>query len=339
MFSGGVALISNEKLVLYIQAGKNRRVDLEELYQQNKGLIVRIAQHYLWGGEMDDLMQEGFIGLMVAADRWDPEGGASFAPYAAEWIRQRMQRYCESMSGSIRLPSYKIQQIQHYRKYTREYESSYGTAPTVNEICETLKISPDELKQLKTDAAMQNIQSLNAPIGHDDDRTTIYDTVPAETDEAEEIIENRYREELDAFLWDMVDSLPDKQQAQVIRWRFQEGLSYAECDARMGAKPGQAKRYEAAGLSVLKRPGRISKIADFTDSNDWIYSAGLKSTGAGVFQRTATSATEWAALFALTHTKSGPPCGQSSGAFGALKEEKERDYDTNEGYQRKMLRV
>lgn len=87
--------MTNEILVELIQAGENTADNMQKLWEQNRGMIWKLAQQYRNKAEIEDLMQEGFIGLCNAVDAWQPDAGASFLHYAVFWIKQGMRRYID----------------------------------------------------------------------------------------------------------------------------------------------------------------------------------------------------------------------------------------------------
>lgn len=286
-------MVSNEEIVMRIQAGEDRQGNLGRLYENNRGLIAKIAARYLWAGELDDLTQEGFFGLVTAAERWTPEGGAVFSTYAAEWIRQAIQQYAENTAGVIRIPSKKARQIRQYIEFVRDYEAEHGRRPDEKNICAALEITPEHLSRLEMESATREACSLSAPAFGEDDGTTIGDTIPGQDTGADDVIRERYQTELGAFLWGLVDGLPGEQ-ANVVRWRYRDGKTLAECDALLRAKRGKAVRVESEGLKALRR-GKIGKqIQAFTGER--LYSEGIRGAGLTSYRRTFTSATERAAL-------------------------------------------
>lgn len=286
-------MISNEELVVKIQTGEDRQTCLEQLYLQNRGLIGKIAARYVWAGDIEDLIQEGFIGLMTAAERWKPDAGVVFSTYAVVWIRQSIQKYCEDTGHVVRLSSQRAQRLRRYLVFLREYEAAHGKAPAASVICEALNLSPEQLCALELDAASQNTASLSAPAFGEDDDLTLGDVLPADAPGTDDVLEKRYQEELSAFLWGLVDDLP-KDQARVLRWRYRDGLTLAQCDGLMDAKCGRASRLEAVGIRSLQRTKPTRQIRAFTGER--LYSEGLRGSGLGSYQRTFTSATERAAL-------------------------------------------
>ena len=85
--------LTNEQLVTLIRAGENEADNMLKLWQQNQGYIGKIAMSYQAYEDIEDLKQQGYIGLCHAVNSYRPDEGVLFMSYAAFWIRQSMQRY------------------------------------------------------------------------------------------------------------------------------------------------------------------------------------------------------------------------------------------------------
>lgn len=96
--------MTNEILVELIQAGENTADNMQKLWEQNRGMIWKLAQQYRNKAEIEDLMQEGFIGLCNAVDAWQPDAGASFLHYAVFWISATRSQTVKSLRTSNGFP-------------------------------------------------------------------------------------------------------------------------------------------------------------------------------------------------------------------------------------------
>ena len=96
--------MSNEQIVVRIQAGENTADNMLKLWQQTEGFIAKLAMSYQGYAELEDLKQEGYIGLCEAVRQYDAGKGVPFINYAAFWIRQAMRRYIDNCCGVVRLP-------------------------------------------------------------------------------------------------------------------------------------------------------------------------------------------------------------------------------------------
>lgn len=263
------------------------------LYEQNKGMIAILAWKLRAYAELEDLRQEGYIGLCNAVDAWEPEGGASFIHYAVFWIRQAMQRYIENNGSCVRIPSGQQQKIRKYKKIRGQYLKLLGHEPADWELCRLLAVSRDVLHHIQEDARKEQIQSLSAPLGEDGD-LSLEDTIPDQRDDYAGVLDAVQQEELGAVLWPMVDSLEERQ-AKTLRARYQEGKTLRETGESLGCSLQQARVIETNALRTLRRPRYANRLRPFL-YDDMVRSKGMKGTGAERFRQTWTSATERAAL-------------------------------------------
>jgi RNA polymerase primary sigma factor len=115
----------------------------ERLAQSNLRLVISVAKHFKNRGlPMEDLVNEGNVGLMNAIDRFDPDMGSRFSTYAGYWIDQAIRRAVQNASQMIHIPSYLIEQIGHMRLAAREFESRLGRTPSMAELAEQMGITP-----------------------------------------------------------------------------------------------------------------------------------------------------------------------------------------------------
>lgn len=128
--------------------GRERALQLaararERLAQANLRLVISVAKHFRNRGlPMEDLVNEGNVGLMNAIDRFDPTVGSRFSTYAGYWIDQAIRRAVQNASQMIHIPSYLIEQIGHMRLAMRELEAKLGRQPSMNELAEHMDITP-----------------------------------------------------------------------------------------------------------------------------------------------------------------------------------------------------
>ena len=115
----------------------------ERLAQANLRLVISVAKHFRNRGlPMEDLVNEGNVGLMNAIDRFDPAVGSRFSTYAGYWIDQAIRRAVQNAAQMIHIPSYLIEQIGHMRLAARELEEKLGRQPSMAELAEHMEITP-----------------------------------------------------------------------------------------------------------------------------------------------------------------------------------------------------
>ena len=124
-----------EAALAFNQAMKAYQIARDRMTVANLKLVHSIAKKYLFSGQpLDDLLQEGNIGLMKAVDRFDWRRGFKFSTYATWWIRQHVGRYVADKGKTIRLPVHVYEKTQRISQAARAFELAHGRAPTANEI-------------------------------------------------------------------------------------------------------------------------------------------------------------------------------------------------------------
>ncbi len=114
----------------------------QRMIQANLRLVISVAKQFRNRGlPMEDLVNEGNVGLVNAVDRFDPEVGSRFSTYAGYWIDQAIRRAVQSAQQMIHIPSYLIEQIGHMRLAMRRLEEQFGRPPTMNELAEHMTIT------------------------------------------------------------------------------------------------------------------------------------------------------------------------------------------------------
>jgi RNA polymerase primary sigma factor len=122
----------------------------DRLIGANLGLVVVIARGYLGRGlGMDDLVGEGNLGLVRAADRYDPSVGAPFATYAAYWIRQAIRQALSDTTATIRQPSYMVKLLGRWRRAGRRLAAELGRPPGEAEVAARLSLGAGQLERVR----------------------------------------------------------------------------------------------------------------------------------------------------------------------------------------------
>lgn len=286
--------MTNEILVELIQAGENTANNMQKLWEQNRGMIWKLAQQYRNKAEIEDLMQEGFIGLCNAVDAWQPDAGASFLHYAVFWIKQGMRRYIDDCGYTVRIPVGQRERIGKYNRICQQYRAKLGRDPQDWEAARLLGVSMAVLEQTKADQHRTQVVSLDKTVG-DEEGTTIAELVPAPENGFSEVLDKIQGEQLKAVIWPIVDALPGKQ-GPVIRMRYENGYTLRQIGETLGTTPESVRQTENKALRELRQPSRRRYLLPFFADDDRIRNSAMQGTGVNTFNYTWTSSTERVAL-------------------------------------------
>lgn len=177
---GRVELITAEEEVELARRIKLGDHDaLEKLTKANLRFVVSVSKQYQNQGlTLPDLINEGNLGLIKAAQRFDETRGFKFISYAVWWIRQSILQALAEQSRIVRLPLNKIGSINKINRAFAKLEQQYERAPTPAELAECLEMSLEEVNQSLSNSARHI--SMDAPLGSEDDSNNMYEVYSAE---------------------------------------------------------------------------------------------------------------------------------------------------------------
>ncbi len=241
-----------------IERGDLRAKEL--MINSNLRLVVSIARRYQGLGlGMSDLVQEGMIGLIRAAEKFDYRKGFRFSTYATLWIRQAIQRGLDNTARTVRLPANVAQQTRKVERVAADLAAKLERDPTAEEIAAETGFEPEEVERLrKLDTKPA---SLDARVG-EDDSASLGELLDSDAPTPEEQVgDDDVSEQIDRAL----EELPAAER-QMIELRFgrrgESPHTTAQAGRRLGVSTAEAQRLEKRALSRLATLERINALHD-----------------------------------------------------------------------------
>lgn len=242
-----------------IAAGDQRA--LHALVEHNLRLVVSVAKRYCGCGlSFMDLIQEGNIGLMRAAEKYDAERGFRFSTLATWWIRQAISRALTDNSRTIRIPANVTELIGKIKKISLPMTQELGRAPTEEELSVALEVDKEKIHI--TMEMMHSVSSLDVPVGEDDE-TTVGDMV-ADND-SENPYNEIFKEVNKEIIRNVFDTLTERE-ANILKMRF--GLetdkpnTLEEIGESYGISKERVRQIETKALRKLRHPVRARMLKE-----------------------------------------------------------------------------
>ena len=235
---------------------------MEKLTEANLRFVVSVAKQYQHQGlSLPDLINEGNLGLMKAAKKFDETRGFKFISYAVWWIRQSILQALAEQSRIVRLPLNQVGAVNKIYRFFAEFQQEYNREPTTKEISEALDISVKKIDQILKAAGKH--MSMDAPLTTDSDSNSLVDIMENEgidpSDNA--LIKESLLKEIERAL----STLPERE-AIIIKHFFGvngEEMSLREIGEELGLTRERVRQLKERALRKLRKSSRSKHLKTF----------------------------------------------------------------------------
>jgi RNA polymerase primary sigma factor len=230
----------------------------EQLVNSNLRLVISNARKFQ-GHDMPllDLIQEGILGLIRAAEKFDWRKGYKFSTYATFWIRQALQRALDNRSRTIRIPVHLGQRERRIARAHRELAAQLGREPTDEEVAEAAELRPEDVREAREAARV--VTSLDRPVG-EEEQTSLGALLPSGERGPEEEVDISLREDA---LRQALENLPEEER-EVVKLRYgingDDPTPLSETGRRLGISQDAVRKLERRALTELAQSRELEAL-------------------------------------------------------------------------------
>ena len=254
-------LTAEQEKSLSKRVSEGDQTAINTLVECNTLLVVSIAKRYYGCGlPLLDLIQEGNMGLMRAAEKYDGEKGFRFSTYATYWIRQSISRALAEQSRTIRIPTNMVELLTKIKRFTNESILANGKEPSDQEIADALNVSIEKIQTLND--ISQSIMSLDTPVD-DDGETSVGDLI--EDMSLDDPMKNLIKESNKKIVEEILDTLSERE-SSILKMRFginiSKPMTLEEIGEHYKLTKERIRQLESKALKKLRNPLRANLLKE-----------------------------------------------------------------------------